>query len=111
MGELKTVLGATWEEDIGGISELMNEGKGPALLFDEIPGYPRGYRVASNLFTTVRRTAAAVGMEEEGLARHWSDAVRNVKPIPPSKGSSRRPIPAWRWKARSASGPVTTPHL
>ncbi len=88
MGELKTVLGATWEEDIGGISELMNEGKGPALLFDEIPGYPRGYRVASNLFTTVRRTATAVGMEEEGLARLWSDAIRNVKPIPPTLVSS-----------------------
>lgn len=50
LGELKRVTGASWEEDIGGITELMTERRGPALLFDEIKGYPKGYRAASDLF-------------------------------------------------------------
>lgn len=54
LGELKRVTGASWEEDIGGITELMTERRGPALLFDEIEGYPKGYRVASNLFRLYR---------------------------------------------------------
>ena len=58
-GELRRVDGANWEEEIGGITELMTEKLGPALLFDNIPGYPRGYRVASNLFTTAKRKARA----------------------------------------------------
>lgn len=83
LGELKTVLGASWEEDIGGITELITESQGPALLFDEIPGYPKGFRVASNLFTTTQRTATALSMGDgEGLSKRWSDAMRNLEPIP-----------------------------
>src|SRR5438874_12854570 len=65
LGDLLRVTGANWEEEIGGITELMIEQEGPALLFDEIPGYPRGYRVAANLFTTAKRTAIAFGLDYE----------------------------------------------
>lgn len=83
IGDLKTIFGASWEEDIGGITELITEQQGPALIFDEIPGYPKGFRVASNLFTTTDRTALALGMGDgEGLGRRWSEAMRNLRPIP-----------------------------
>ena len=55
IGELKHITGAHWDKEIGGISELMAERSNPALLFDEIPGYPKGFRVLSNPFQTCRR--------------------------------------------------------
>ncbi len=83
--ELKKVNGANWEEDIGGITELVTERQGPALLFDEIKDYPKGYRVASNLFTTPKRTAIALGLNPEpldSLAERWEKVAQEIRPVP-----------------------------
>ena len=46
LGELKHVRGADWNLELGAISELnVKKDLPPALLFDEIKGYPRGFRV------------------------------------------------------------------
>jgi UbiD family decarboxylase len=46
LGELKDVRGADWNLELGTISELnVKKAHPPALLFDDIPGYPQGYRV------------------------------------------------------------------
>jgi 3-polyprenyl-4-hydroxybenzoate decarboxylase len=46
LGELKNVLGADWNLELGAISELnVRKEVPPALLFDEIVGYPKGFRV------------------------------------------------------------------
>src|SRR5712692_1641478 len=46
MNELKEVAGADWNLELGAISELnVKKERPPALLFDEIPGYPKGFRV------------------------------------------------------------------
>src|SRR5439155_26209762 len=74
MGELKHVSEADSEEEIGGITELVTERNGPSLLFDDVPGYPSGFRVASNLLTTVRRTTTALGIGSEpleGASERW----------------------------------------
>jgi UbiD family decarboxylase len=58
-GELRTVRGAHWREEIGAASELNLRSPRPAaLLFDEIPDYPRGYRV----LTSSNATAARLGI-------------------------------------------------
>src|SRR5436190_4374613 len=45
-GELKHVRGADWKLELGAISELnVKKDLPPALLFDEIKGYPKGFRV------------------------------------------------------------------
>lgn len=82
--DLLHVKGASWEEEIGGITELMTEENGPGLLFDEIPGYPAGFRVASNLFTTAGRTALAVGLDPDApdLARQWQEMMGKLEPVP-----------------------------
>ena len=36
MGEIKTIEGADWNLEIGGLTELLSEKRGPALLFDRI---------------------------------------------------------------------------
>jgi len=91
LGELKVVRGATWTEDIGGISELMTEREGPALLFDEIVDYPKGYRVASNLFNTPKRNSVALGFPIEAsferLAQRWTDRMQKFSPIQPKQVS------------------------
>ncbi|MEA3192220.1 MAG: hypothetical protein QOD26_553 [Betaproteobacteria bacterium] len=46
LGELKDVRGADWNLELGAISELnVKKDVPPALLFDEIKGYPKGFRV------------------------------------------------------------------
>src|SRR5687767_15197228 len=46
MGELREVEGADWNLELGAISEMnVKKDLPPALLFDAIPGYPKGYRV------------------------------------------------------------------
>src|ERR1044071_3384171 len=46
LGELKEVRGADWNLELGAISELnVKKAVPPALLFDEIKGYPKGFRV------------------------------------------------------------------
>jgi UbiD family decarboxylase len=51
MGELKLVRGASWEEEIGAITDLAQHDESvAALLFDEVPGFPKGYRVLANAF-------------------------------------------------------------
>ena len=34
----------------------------PALLFDEVPGFPEGHRVIANILTSVPRINVALGL-------------------------------------------------
>ena len=46
LGEVTDVRGADWKLELGAISELnVKKDAPPALLFDEIAGYPKGFRV------------------------------------------------------------------
>jgi UbiD family decarboxylase len=46
LGELRHVRGADWNLELGAISELnVKKDLPPALLFDEIKGFPKGFRV------------------------------------------------------------------
>jgi len=115
LGELKTVQGASTDLEIGAITEISLQNDGPALLFDDIPGYEHGWRVATNVCSSTRRGRLALGMdtetsEEEFMAvfkKHWD----NYDPIPPKVMDSgpileniktgddidfsRFPVPVW----------------
>ena len=63
IGELRTVEGASWERDIGEISEMLIHTLGaPTVLFDQIPGYPGGQRVLVNCNATRSRLALTLGL-------------------------------------------------
>ena len=63
IGELRTVNGASWETDIGEISEMLIHTLGaPTVLFDEIPGYPAGQRLLVNGNATRSRLALTLGL-------------------------------------------------
>ncbi|HEX9644518.1 MAG TPA: UbiD family decarboxylase [Acidimicrobiia bacterium] len=57
LGELTTIDGAHWDLEIGAISRLNYRRPQPrALLFDNIPGYPQGFRVITGTVSNARRT-------------------------------------------------------
>ncbi len=87
LGELRLVEGADWDLEMGTITELSEEMRGPALLFDKIKGYPGGYRVVSNLIAQPRRMAVAVGLGPEArgveLVRRIKEKFKSLQAMPP----------------------------
>ena len=63
LGEVRDVTGATWQEDIGRVTEMLHHtDDSPAVLFDDIPGYPSGFRILANANATRRRLALTFGL-------------------------------------------------
>src|SRR3954464_2543734 len=55
-GEVTHISGAEREREIGGIVDIYQRKIGnPLVLFDDIPGYPKGHRILANLLTSIRR--------------------------------------------------------
>ena len=70
-GELARVANAHWDKELGAVTEVLYRQKvekAPMLLFDEIPGYPKGYRCAYGMFGSPYRLAHG--------ARHGAVLVR-----------------------------------
>src|SRR5215510_12039328 len=66
LGELQHVRGAHWDLEIGAISEINYRRKpSAALLFDDIVGYPRGYRVLTGSLSNARRMAVTLGLDSD----------------------------------------------
>ena len=56
LGELRHLKGASWQEDIGLAAEaVLRAEDGPCVLFDEVPGCPKGFRLLLNVFAGKRR--------------------------------------------------------
>ncbi|MDP2720089.1 MAG: UbiD family decarboxylase [Dehalococcoidia bacterium] len=85
--ELVLVKGADWNLEIGTLTELFDENQDKALLFDEIKGYPRGFRVLTNAIATPKRLAATFGFPDDiskiELVRRLKTFFLELKPIPP----------------------------
>lgn len=61
---LRRIDGADARYEIGGITEVAaGQPDCPALLFDNIPGYPSGFRVFTNTTTNPQRAALALGLD------------------------------------------------
>jgi UbiD family decarboxylase len=87
-GELQTVKGAEREEEIGGIVDFYQRQTGnKAVLFDDIPGYPSGYRVVANILTSLRRIKLTLGLPADAsdmeLVHYWRRYMKEGKTIPP----------------------------
>jgi len=56
LGEVRHVKGASWQEDIGLAAEaILRAEDGPCVVFDDIPGCPKGFRLLLNIFAGTRR--------------------------------------------------------
>lgn len=96
-GEIKTLSGADWNREIGTLVELNAKARGPALLFDEIKGYPAGFRLLAGAMSSARRLALTLGLppDLEGLElircmkdsmRGWNDRLGDFPPVEVQSG-------------------------
>jgi UbiD family decarboxylase len=87
-GEVQRIDGADLECDVGGLTELFAERKGPLLLFDRFAGYPDGFRICANALRTPRRMALALGFPPDAhpieLVRLWKERKKSLGAIPPA---------------------------
>jgi UbiD family decarboxylase len=93
LGELQHVAGASWDLEIGAISEINYRRNPPAaLLFDQIPGYPPGYRVLTGSLANARRMAVTLGLSDaldtaglvhalRGKPLEWELSAARFEPI------------------------------
>ena len=91
-GELKAVSGAHWDREIGAVTEVLYRekvDKSPLLLFDDVPGYPKGMRCLYGMLGSPLRLALGLGLDagKSGDRRAMLDAyrtrIRQYAPIPP----------------------------
>jgi UbiD family decarboxylase len=91
LGELRVVRGVDWERGIGEVTELLDHTEGsPAVLFDEVPGYPAGRRVLVNANGTPKRQAVTLGLpasaaNHQGLLDFWRKTLDGLTPVPPAE--------------------------
>ena len=97
-GELTDVHGADWNLEIGGVSEVnVRKATHPALLFDEIPGYPKGFRILTCSTSGPRRLASilrlgpiaghhALVQTLRGRPAKWRADASRFEPVVASSG-------------------------
>ena len=74
-GEVQDITGAEREKEIGGIVDIYQRKIGnKAVLFDDVPGYPRGHRILANILTSIRRINITLGLSGR-RQRHRAGAV------------------------------------
>lgn len=89
VGELRHVKGASSEEDIGAITEMLDHNENsPCVLFDEIPNFPAGHRVLVNSMGSRKRQAITLGLDpgeasHERLLQFWRRILKGFTPVPP----------------------------
>lgn len=93
LGELTNLKGADWNLELGAISELnVKKTRPSALLFDEIPGYRKGFRVltcstssparlSSILRLPIRETHRELVGELRGKPRAWQAQAAEYDPV------------------------------
>ena len=97
VGEWREIKNANWDLEIGALIEATAEliPQPPLLIFDEIKGYPAGFRVLGLSFAAYKRVALALGLPPDRskleLVRLASRKIHSAKPIPP-KEIARPPV-------------------
>ena len=87
-GELLRIPRADWNLEMGTLAESVNErSNAPAILFDDIPGYPKGFRTLSGSTNSMKRLAITLGFPVPShpldVVRAYRDRMKTHAPIPP----------------------------
>jgi 4-hydroxy-3-polyprenylbenzoate decarboxylase len=88
IGELQRVPGVHWDLEMGAVAEMIYHARPenpPAILFEDIPGYPKGYRVLSGMTNSPRRLALTLGLPTPNhpldVVRAYRDRMRHFELI------------------------------
>jgi UbiD family decarboxylase len=67
-GELLRVPGAHWDLEMGTLAEIVyhTRPEPPAILFEDVPDYPRGMRLLSGATNSTKRLAITLGLPVPG---------------------------------------------
>ena len=90
LGALRHVEDVDAHFELGGITEVAaGHPESPALLFDKIKGYPRGFRVFTNVATSPQRAALALGIDPTlrplDALKAWKEKRQSIKPQEPAR--------------------------
>jgi UbiD family decarboxylase len=88
LGVLRHIMGADPQFEIGGITEVAaGLPECPALLFDDIKGHRRGFRIFTNATTNVQRAALALGLDPAlpplDALKAWMEKRKDLRAQPP----------------------------
>jgi UbiD family decarboxylase len=87
LGEVRTVRGATWQEEIGMATEVVSHSdQAPAVLFDDIPGVGKGFRILANIFGGKRKNMTLgfpPELDKVGLSDAFAQAWDTDRVVPP----------------------------
>src|SRR4029079_14645193 len=88
LGEIRTIEGADWDLEIGGVADIVNErGSSPAVLFDSVKGYPKGYRVLVNSLGSTRRLGLSLSMPQHlnamEFVSEWRSRSKELRHLAP----------------------------
>jgi UbiD family decarboxylase len=88
LGTLRRIDGADPRFEIGAVTEVAaGLPESPALLFDNIKGHKRGFRIFTNATTSVHRAALALGLDPTlrplDALKAWMEKRKTLRPRPP----------------------------
>jgi 4-hydroxy-3-polyprenylbenzoate decarboxylase len=91
MGELLRINGAHWDKEMGSITQMLTErstANAPAILFDEVPGYHKGFRTLYGQLSSMKRIALTLGLPLEyerkvDLVKSYHERMQKMTPIKP----------------------------
>ena len=80
LGELRKVDGASWDVEMGALTHMLTEksgGTAPAILFDNVPGYPQGlpHALRPALVGAAHRAHARPAARLRAQGRHRAEAI------------------------------------
>src|SRR5262249_41079888 len=91
------IRGADWKLEIGTLAEIIYHARPepPAILFEDVPGYPKGMRLISGATNSSKRLALTLGLPVPqnplDVVRAYRDRMQVHRPIPP-KTVAKGPI-------------------
>src|SRR5262245_16178304 len=88
-GEILRIKGADPHLEMGTLGEIVNHARPepPALLFEDVPGYPKGMRLISGATNSSKRLAITLGLPVPScpldVVRAYRDRMKEHRPVPP----------------------------
>ena len=88
-GEIVRIKGADPHLEMGTLGEIVNHARpeAPALLFEDVPGYPKGMRLISGATNSSKRLAITMGLPVPScpldVVKSYRERMQQHKPIPP----------------------------
>src|SRR5829696_808499 len=88
-GEILRISGADWKLEMGTLAEIVSHARPepPAILFENVPGYPKGMRLISGATNSSKRLALTLGLPvPDGpldVVRAYRDRMKTHHPIAP----------------------------